>query len=237
MESKLFTALFNSENAQFLEAKAEMSAAFLKPSAVVHGSRAFRASAASVKTQNVVGVGIDEKYVDGIPTGVKAIKFLVKSKAAPSAVLKSEMLPKSVSGFVTDVEEVGNLVPLAKRKASAAVIMMPNSKSHFRPAQPGSSIAFQDPANGFVMAGTFGLLVKDANNVKYVLSNNHFIAYESGVDANGATRIGVPIGPSIFQPGLLDGGQPTQDKIAELSRWSTSMRTIRTTKSTELLLS
>lgn len=221
MHGKLFTALSKTELSDLARAKAEMSAAFLKPSAAPLSARAFRAAAAKVKTQNVVGVGIDEKYVDGIPTGVRAVKFLVKTKAPPSSVLKSEMLPKSVAGVATDVEEVGNIVPFAKRQAAggAVAVAMPNPKARIRPIQPGSSIGFQDPDRQFVMAGTFGLLVKDSRNVKYILSNNHVLAFESGIDANGQTRTGLPVGSSIFQPGLLDGGKPAKDKVAELTRW------------------
>lgn len=221
MNGRLFTAMSATELSDLGKAKAEMSAQYLKAvTGVALGARAFRATAATAKTHNVVGVGIDEKYVDGVPTGVKAVKFLVKTKAPESSLLKSEMLPKSVAGFETDVEEVGDILPLAKKAAAAAqATAMPNPKSRFRPIQPGSSIGFADPNNGFIMAGTFGLLVKDASNTKYILSNNHVIAFESGVEANGAIRVGIPVGSPIFQPGLLDGGRVATDKVAELTRW------------------
>jgi hypothetical protein len=227
LEFRIFTALSKSDHASFVAAKSEMSEMYLKAEAAPFAVHAFRASARSAKTENVLGVGIDEKYVDGIPTGVKAIKFLVRSKMPPSAVLKSHMLPSSISGLATDVEEVGNIVPYAKRRgtgrvratATAAAKSIPNPKMKFRPAQPGSSIGFEDPAKGFVMAGTFGLVVKDSAGVKYVLSNNHVLAYESGILANGNTRVGLPPGSPIFQPGLLDGGNAATDQIAELTRW------------------
>lgn len=221
MNGKLFTALSKSEISDLVEAKSQMSSAFLRPSVAPLGVRAFRALAATAKTQNVVGVGIDEKYVNGAPTGIKAVKFLVKSKAPPSSVLKSQMLPKSVNGIVTDVEEVVSLVPFAAKKAASAPVpsTMPNPRVRYRPIRPGSSIGFQDPANVFVMAGTFGLLVKDATNINYILSNNHVLANESGVDAGGAKRVELPVGSPIFQPGLLDGGRPSTDRVAELTRW------------------
>ena len=180
---------------------------------------AFRAATATAKTHNVVGVGIDEKYVDGIPTGVNVVKFLVKSKTPESTLTKSELLPKSVGGFETDVEEVGNIVAFAKKAVAPQAAAMPNPKTRIRPIQPGSSIGFQEPNNGFIMAGTFGLLVKDSSGSLYILSNNHVIAFESGVDATGAKRVGIPVGSPIFQPGLLDGGDVSTDKVAELTRW------------------
>src|SRR5262249_19741095 len=77
-----------------------------------------------------------------------------------------------------------------------------------RPAHPGCSIGFQDPGNQFVMAGTFGAVVKDKQGT-YILSNNHVLADENRL----------PIGSAIFQPGLLDGGNIATDKVAELTRF------------------
>ena len=223
-EVKLFSGLSKSEQSDMAEAKTAMSARYLgRPPGMKKPAVALRAAAAaiSVATHNVVGVGIDEKYVDGIPTGIHAIKFLVRTKLQPSALSPSEKFPASIDGFPTDVEEVGMIVPLAK--ASRAVAMpatMPNPKTKFRPAQPGCSIGFQDPTNTFIMAGTFGLVVKDAQNNIYALSNNHVLADENGVEADGVThRQSLSPGAPIFQPGLLDGGKVTTDKIAELTRW------------------
>jgi hypothetical protein len=226
MDGRLFTALSKTELSDIVQAKSEMSARFLQVASSVMplGARAFRAAAAPAgKPHNVVGVGIDEKYVDGVPVGIRAVKFLVRSKAPPSAVINSEMLPKSVGGVITDVEEVGNIIPFARKKAAAAPPPpppMPNPKGRFRPIQPGSSAGFEDPAGAFVMAGTFGLLVKDGSGVKYILSNNHVLANESGVDADGNAHVGLQPGQrSIFQPGLLDGGNVPTDKVGELTRW------------------
>ena len=77
-----------------------------------------------------------------------------------------------------------------------------------RPAQPGCSVGFADPNGQFTMAGTFGALVQDANGV-YILSNNHVLADEGQL----------PIGSAIYQPGLLDGGDPNTDQIAQLTNF------------------
>ena len=84
----------------------------------------------------------------------------------------------------------------------------PNPKTRLRPAPPGCSIGFKDPSNMFTMAGTFGGLVRDGSGL-YVLSNNHVLADENKL----------PIGSPIFQPGLLDGGNPATDQIASLTRF------------------
>ena len=77
-------------------------------------------TAKSSVESNIVGVGIDEKHVDGIPTGIHSVTFLVKSKQPKTSLSKREMLPATtVSGIPTDVEEVGAILPLAKKKATA----------------------------------------------------------------------------------------------------------------------
>jgi hypothetical protein len=60
------------------------------------------------------------------------------------------------------------------------------------------------------MAGTFGLLVQDVQG-RYILSNNHVLANENAL----------PPGAAVFQPGLLDRGNPDTDQIAELTRFAT----------------
>jgi hypothetical protein len=58
------------------------------------------------------------------------------------------------------------------------------------------------------MARTLGALVT-ADGVSYVLSNNHVLANENAL----------PVGTSIFQPGLLDSGNVAADRIATLARF------------------
>jgi hypothetical protein len=222
---KLFSAMSSSERDGLAKAKADLSKRFLlRGTTALSAVRPRGAMGSTRPTHNVVGVGIDEKYVDGVPTGVPAVKFLVKSKLPTGAVPKKDMLPKMAGGFETDVEEVGLIVPQVKAstrdQARGRTISVPNPQTKFRPAQPGSSVGFREPADAFIMAGTFGLLVKDSGGVHYVLSNNHVLAFESGVGADGTTtRVGLPVGSPIFQPGLLDGGNANTDQIAKLTRW------------------
>ena len=225
LANKLFSALSKSEMSGLSQAKSAMSARFLGGRTGVRGmARAFRAETAAVNTHNVVGVGIDEKYVDGVPTGISTVKFLVRSKVPLTAISRNEKLPQSVDGIPTDVEEVGLIVPLARKAAakapSAAASAMPNPKTKIRPAQPGCSVGFREPNDAFIMAGTFGAVVKDSQGDTYILSNNHVLAFENGVEADGITRReALSPGAPIFQPGLLDDGNVSTDKIAELTRW------------------
>lgn len=223
-----FSAATSSIMAGLAAAKQEMSSRYLAAVGIAPmAATGFRATAmAASRASNIVGVGIDEKYVDGVPSGVQSIKFLVRSKVAPSNLSKAEMIPSHVNGVPTDVEEVGNIVPQGKKKASARHVAagtqaadMPNPRLRIRPAQPGSSVGFEIPGGQFIMAGTFGLLVKDGQGNKYILSNNHVIAGENGVDSGGTVRISIPAGSPIFQPGFLDGGNAATDKVASLTRW------------------
>src|SRR5438477_9282947 len=151
-------------------AKEELSARYLRPSGVTLAI-AQRTPPTPQVGSNVVGVGIGEKLSEGRPTGVLALKILVRHKFALNQIARRNLLPEGHSGFPVDIEEVGLIRPFMPPPA------MPNPKTKFRPAQPGSSCGFQDPANAIVMAGTFGALVRDAAGL-YVLSNNHVLADE-----------------------------------------------------------
>jgi hypothetical protein len=185
-------------------AKREWSARLLKRT-VMPASRAMTAAITPDLDLNLMGVGIGEKVVGGLRTGVMAVKFLVRAKYAESHIAKKYLLPKSISGLPVDVEEVGFFRPFL---ASAAAPSVANPRTRIRPAQPGCSIGFVDPNNQFVMAGTFGALVKDARHT-YILSNNHVLADEGLL----------PLRSPIFQPGLLDNGNPGTDQIAQLTRF------------------
>ena len=226
--NQVFTGLSKSAIADLLLAKSAMTAHYLLGGTRVKGmARAFRAGAATIATHNIVGVGIDEKYVEGVPTGVAAIKFLVRSKIPASALTAKIKLPTSIDGLPTDVEEVGLIVPLSKavnstkktKGTATSAAAMPNPRLKHRPAHPGSSVGFREPNDEFIMAGTFGALVKDAKGKTYILSNNHVLAFENGIDANGTKREALPAGSPIYQPGFLDNGDVDTDAIAELTRW------------------
>jgi S1-C subfamily serine protease len=169
-------------------------------------------------SQNVVGVGIGENIVDNKPTGALAIKFFVRIKLPKDQLTARNMLPKTVDGLPVDVEQSGTFrrfqaatrarrgrARRPRRRARAAA--KPNPRLKIRPAQPGCSIGFRAPGDAFVMAGTFGAVVKDRKGM-YILSNNHVIADENRL----------PVGSPIFQPGFLDGGKPATDQIATLTK-------------------
>lgn len=116
------------------------------------------------------------------------------------------LLPATIDGLPTDVEEVGILRAFAALAVSPMAAVDPRTR--IRPAQPGCSIGFADPTHQFVMAGTFGALAKDGDGT-YILSNNHVLADEGQLPSNSP----------IYQPGLLDGGNSANDAVAKLTRF------------------
>jgi hypothetical protein len=187
-------------------AKRDLSERLLRPSNR-SGFRAFAAVGPS-PTDNVVGIGIGEKLTDGKATGEPALKLFVRVKYDRGELDSNQVLPREHLGVPTDVEEIGLVKPLVTAPTVVPQVAAINPRTRMRPAHPGSSVGFQDPNNQFTMAGTFGALVHDTHG-QYILSNNHVLADE------GRLAPGAP----IFQPGLLDGGRPANDKIAELTRF------------------
>jgi len=171
----------------------------------IAAARALTSAPSSDPNHNVVGVGVGWKITEGKDTGVMAVKFFVRMKYPEWDISSDHLLPKSIEGLPVDVEESGIFHRFAAQPKPAPI---PNPRSRFRPAQPGCSTGFRDPSNQFRMAGTFGALAKDSHGT-YVLSNNHVLADEGQL----------PPGSPIFQPGLLDGGNPNTDQIAKLTRF------------------
>jgi S1-C subfamily serine protease len=185
-------------------AKATWSKRMLRPVTAKHfAARARGAGTSPAPTQNVVGVGIGEKMVDGKPAGVPAIKFFVRIKFPEAQLDAGNALPRTIDGLAVDVEETGAFRRLPARASAAAVS---NPRKRMRPAHPGCSIGFGSET--VLMAGTLGGVVKKGGSL-YILSNNHVLADENRL----------PIGSPIFQPGTLDGGDMAKDQIAELSKF------------------
>lgn len=187
-------------------AKQEVSSQFLAP-ARVSAFRAARAATSSDPDNNVVGVGIGEKITQKRHTGVLAVKILVRHKYADNQVPSEHMLPSEWKGLPVDVVQTGTFRRIEALPAAAASVVphLPNPRVRMRPIKPGSSVGFQ--VAGLVMAGTFGLLVKKDGKA-FILSNSHVLADEG--------RLIKGTSP-IFQPGLLDGGNPATDQVATLS--------------------
>jgi hypothetical protein len=185
--------------AKLLNAKRAAVSRFLSSAEALPSFAAF---AISTKPQhNVVGVGIGYKISGGKLTNRRAIRIYVDRKLPPDVVPQQFMLPEKIDGIEADVVETGRFRALA---------VVPRAQRRLRPAKPGSSVGFRfsGAMAGYVMAGTFGAEVQ-ANGTRYLLSNNHVLANENAL----------PVGSPIFQPGLLDHGDPNHDQIARLTRF------------------
>lgn len=142
---------------------------------------------------NVVGVGIGHQLKQGEPTGEYAVVVMVSKKLPLPALAPEAVLPHSVQGVNVDVIEVGEIRALQARS------------DKWRPAPGGVSIGHYK-----ITAGTFGAVVRDRNtNERLILSNNHVLA-----NSNDASP-----GDDILQPGPVDGGSISNDKIATLERF------------------
>src|SRR5258705_4720085 len=145
--------------------------------------------------QNVVGVGIGEKISEGKQTGTLAVKLFVRMKYPQGELNGNLALPKEINGVPTDIEEAGTFRRF-QTAAARRLTGMPNPRTKMRPAHPGCSIGFQDPRNQFVMAGTFGGVVKDKTGT-YILRNKPVLARQKRF----------PPPPANYHPGLVDGGK------------------------------
>ena len=151
---------------------------------------------------NVVGIGVGRKIKRGRTTRMLSVRVYVERKLPEHLIQPDHLLPKQFAGVVTDVIEAGRF--------RAHVPSTPATQKRRRPARPGCSIGFQFPDSqaGELMAGTLGAVVT-ANGISYILSANHVLANENAL----------PPGTPIYQPGLLDSGNPSADRIATLTRF------------------
>ena len=143
---------------------------------------------------NIVGFGIGEKITRGEPTGRPAVKVLVREKVDPDELTEATMVPETIEGVATDVDETGEIVAYQGG----------GFRKRHRPAPGGVSISNCNEN----AAGTLGCWA-DADKSVCILSNNHVLAMVNDSPPNAP----------IAQPGRLDRGACPKDVIAELLRF------------------
>lgn len=130
--------------------------------------------------KNVLGIAIGEKWVKGVNTGEEAIIILVEKKESIENLSKTDIIPPTIDGVITDVVgKCGSVSALA-------------DTAKYRPIPGGVSAGHVNKATG-----TIGGWFLDRDNDLVALSNNHVF-----VD-------GGKIGDLAFQPGLFDAAAPT----------------------------
>lgn len=140
--------------------------------------------------ENIAGVGISEKIINGRETGIPCVTVYVVSKVPKDEIEAEALVPKEIHGIPVDVIESGEFraFPFVGR---------------YRPAPGGVSVGHYK-----ITAGTLGCLVTKQKKL-YILSNNHVLANEN--DAKP--------GDPVLQPGPYDGGTVKKDVIAKLSEF------------------
>ena len=123
----------------------------------------------------------------------QVLRVYVTRKIPKEQLKPSELIPSEIEGVKTDVVEIGRIKKLQ------------GYRERYRPAPAGVSTSRADQN----AAGTIGWFMVDEDGNIYLLSNNHVWANE-----NNASQ-----GDPIVQPGILDGGDPENDVIAELYDW------------------
>lgn len=146
-----------------------------------------------MRKQGVQGTAVGEKWIDGKPTGEKALlifvqkKFSAESISNPNVLTKftvNDLIPAEIDGVRTDVIEVGRITKQA------------GFRNKIRPIKPGFSVG-----HGDITAGTIGGIFLDKNNEPVILSNNHVLANENKAK----------IGDLIYQPGPTDSRESRRD--------------------------
>lgn len=143
----------------------------------------------SFGVENVVGVGVGEKFVGGHPSGELSIAIYVTHKVPPRLLAPDAIVPDEYEGVATDVVEVGELIAQTGR-------------GRFRPAMSGVSVGMKNGG-----AGTLGFVALKDDRL-CIVSNNHVLV---STDSE--------VGDVISQPGALDGGKLPADEIAQVGGW------------------
>jgi hypothetical protein len=143
---------------------------------------------------NVVATGIGFKVVNGRRTNQLAVICSVTKKVPMAKLPVADRVPEQLGEVPTDVIKTGPIRALARAKIPRPHALIDISRTHAHCGAPGGvSIA-----HAAVSAGTLGCLVlRSANGVSFILSNNHVLAA-----SNRAQR-----GDAILQPGPADGGE------------------------------
>jgi hypothetical protein len=151
--------------------------------------RAVKAQYADVllDKRNVVACGVGYKEVAGVRTDELCVIVSVVQKESRDVLAPENIIPRSLEGISTDVQETGVIRALQGHTAK------------WRPAPGGVSCGHVD-----ITAGTLGCLVTRGDQI-YILSNNHVLANSNQGQA----------GDPILQPGPHDGGTMA-DQIATL---------------------
>lgn len=156
-----------------------------------------KAYKAYMSRNNVTGIDIGYKYVDGQKTDDIVVRIHVKEKIPESSLETVEIFPKEIDGIPVDVIQ-------AVYQQQIYIESTFERQTRLAAIQPGLSISHPK-----VTAGTFGAVVYDnVTSRPCILSNWHVLV--GSFDASP--------GDPILQPGVADGGRLHRDKVGQLER-------------------
>jgi hypothetical protein len=148
---------------------------------------------------DVTSIGFGYRYKDGAKTGETCIVVGVEKKLPQDQLPTERLIPLTIEGEPTDVQE----------RRIVAYDILPGAQAlvqRKRPCPPGFSIG-----HTAVSAGTLGAYVKRGTEDEWwVLSNNHVIAASNDGTVND----------KIIQPGKADGGFSGTDHFAWLREYA-----------------
>lgn len=164
------------------------------------------------RKENVVGIGVGEKWSHGKNTGRPAILVFVKEKTPKYKLKKHDLIEKNLDGVITDV--VGK----------TGIIETQGYTRRERPIRGGLSCGHMQ-----VTAGTMGGFFVDRDGDIVGLSNNHVLANENKAYVIGERKPNglIATGNISLQPGRYDGGK-RRDKFGYLKKF------VRLTKNNNL---
>jgi hypothetical protein len=150
--------------------------------------------------ENVVGVGIGNKYVNGEDTGRLSIVVFVSRKMPPDSIPDDQMLPSGLEDVLVDVQETGFFQPQQVQGLGTL---------RLRPAVGGVSVSHRNGGSGTLATACIDDLAPGIPSAYYLLSCAHVLAL---VNLSGL------IGDPVIQPGGSDGGTFPADSIGTLTR-------------------
>ena len=155
----------------------------------------------------VTAVDVGYKYVKGLRTDEIAIRVHVAHKRP---VTGKEQIPDTFDGYKTDVIERTYVLQPLKMKLED--VTQQADTTRYDPLKGGISIGPDRSIDGYVFAGTLGIIVKDnSTGNPLLLSNFHVMCVDNGWNA----------GDQMDQPSLMDTGTHS-DGIGKLVRSSLS---------------
>ena len=160
-----------------------------------------------LQREGVTAVDLGYKWSEGEMTGKLAIRVHLSHKKSLDELSEADIFPKEVDGVPVDVIEATYGLQVAgetgwgEAQLEAAI---DGRNRRFDPVPLGVSIG-----SPRVTAGTLGAKVYDANTQEEMILSNWHVMVGS---------LQAKIGDPVWQPGRIDGGQPT-DVIATISRF------------------